>query len=398
VGSLPLDLADTLGITAVNEETELTGSPATASATTSQSINIDYSQATETPDFTTQNQNIWGPGNAFNFDFNKFLGIGTTGGAPLSFNGQIGGSLASAHGSISLKAGFQVDLDINGGSFNASLPFNVTLNDTYNKTTDTLEVDESDSAGTGSINTTGPSGDFSLEAIFNAMASVGGQILGVGGSTNLGPFNKTLTLVKLSSGSPPDTLNFGGANLTFAFPNVDTSGSGSATSVTSSNQATAFSIGVDVVQVLLEALIGSDPLKGSVAGIGYTLLGGKLSAALGLKQTFTLSDLGITPTLLVGTSQTPESFNTPIQNVSSLGLNPDGSIPLALNFTLNDPTLKNQTDISATGGAGLTIGKISGIGTLAHPHVTIPIGSIPIFSSSFNVAGVQTQAAHVSVA
>jgi hypothetical protein len=232
------------------------------------------------------------------------------------------------------------------------------------------------------------------------MASAGGEIcVGVcgGGSTKIGPIGKTITLVKLNSGSPPDMLNFGGVNLTFAFPNVNTTGSGSATSVTSSNQANAFSIGVDVVQVLLEALIGSDPLKGSFAGIGFTLLGGKLSAALGLKQTFTLSDLGISPTLLVGTSQTPESFNTPIPNVSSLGLNADGSIPLALSFTLNDPTLKNQTGISATGGAGLTIGKISGIGTLAHPHVTIPIGSIPIFSSSFNVAGVQTQTAHVNV-
>src|SRR5262249_38070721 len=151
-------------------------------------------------------------------DFNKFLGIGTTGGAPLSLGPyQIGGVTttpvfggmfgATAHGSISLKAGFQVDLSINGGSFNASLPFDVTLNDTYNKTTDTLEVDETDSAGTGSLTTTGPGGGFSLDAIFNAMASAGGEIcVGVcaGGSTKIGPIGKTITLVKLNSGSPPD--------------------------------------------------------------------------------------------------------------------------------------------------------------------------------------------------
>jgi hypothetical protein len=193
-------------------------------------------------------------------------------------------------------------------------------------------------------------------------------------------------------------VNFGGVNLTFAFPNVNTSGSGSSTSLTSSNEATAFNVGVDVVQVLLEALIGDDPLKGTVSGIGYTLLGGKLSAALGLKQTFSLSDLGITPTLLVGTSQTPENFDAPIQNVSSLGLNADGSVPLALSFTLDNPTLKNQSDVAVSGGAGLTIGKISGIGTLAHPHVTIPIGSIPVFSSTFNVGGFQPQTGHVNVA
>ena len=407
--SSPVDIADNLSLTAVNAETEGFGSPATASASVSQAINVDYSQAQETPTFTTDNQSIWDTGNAFNFDFNKFLGVGSTGGVPLklgphTIGGTELGTGATGRGSLSLKAGFQVDLNINGGTFDASLPFNVTLNDTYNKTTDTLEVSESDSAGNGSLTTSGPGGGFDLEAIFSAMASVGAHIYAIGGSIgttiSVGPFSGSTTLVKVNSGSPPDVIKFGGVNLTFAFPNLSTSGNGASTSISTSTpggQGTVFNIGVDIIQVILESLFGDDPLKGSFAGIGYTLVGVAF-AALGLKQTFTLSDLGITPELLVGTSKTAELFNQPIHNVSSLGLNPDGSVPLALSFSLNDPTLKNQTGLSITAGAGLTIGKISGVGTLANPHITVPLGSVPIFSPTFNVAGFQTQTAQVDVA
>jgi hypothetical protein len=190
-----------LGITAFSDEPH----SAEVSSSTSQNIAIDNSTATETPDFTTTGQNIWGPDNAFNFDFNKFLGIGTTGG-PAHLGGNIGGVTtvlgvkfgATAHGSVTLKAGLSVALNINGGSFNANLPFNVTLDDTYNKTTGALEVDESDSAGTGSINTTGPGGNFSRAAIFEAMASVGAGIFPIPGGFDITipEFGGKTTLVK----------------------------------------------------------------------------------------------------------------------------------------------------------------------------------------------------------
>jgi VCBS repeat-containing protein len=100
LNGLTVNLDDLLTITAVAAETE--APTATASASKSQPIQIDYSTAAASVDFTTQDQNIWGPGNAFTFDYHKFLGIsdgsdgfqdGTVSGLK-KFGGTIGGHYA----------------------------------------------------------------------------------------------------------------------------------------------------------------------------------------------------------------------------------------------------------------------------------------------------------------
>jgi hypothetical protein len=119
----------------------------TASASTSQNIAVDNSTFTASPTFTATDQSIWQTGNAFNFNWNQFLGIGPNGQLPGSFHTQIGGpgtSLGfggSLGAAVKVTAGFSAHLHITGGNFTASLPFKVTLDDTYNKTTDTLEID-----------------------------------------------------------------------------------------------------------------------------------------------------------------------------------------------------------------------------------------------------------------
>ena len=170
-----------LGITAVNAETEAPG--VTASASTSQNIAVDNSTFTASPTFTATDQSIWQTGNAFNFNWNQFLGIGPNGQLPGSFHTQIGGpgtSLGfggSLGAAVKVTAGFSAHLHITGGNFTASLPFKVTLDDTYNKTTDTLEVDPTLTAlSGGTFSSTGPGGSFSLDGIFNAMASIHGFI------------------------------------------------------------------------------------------------------------------------------------------------------------------------------------------------------------------------------
>ena len=76
---------DNLTITANNDETEGFGSPVEASASTSQPIVIDFSQDSQTQDFQAVNQSIWTTGTAFTTDFNRFLGINTSIGGPVSF-------------------------------------------------------------------------------------------------------------------------------------------------------------------------------------------------------------------------------------------------------------------------------------------------------------------------
>ena len=111
-----------------------------------------------------------------------------------------------------------------------------------------------------------------------------------------------------------------------------------------------------------------------------------------LAAQFTLSDAGIGADLLVGTNQvdigTLNFGGSPlqIQNVSSDGLNPDGTVPLALKVTLDNPQLQNITSLVPTAGASLTLGKVDLLGkqgTLLSTGITVPLGSFKISGQTF---------------
>jgi hypothetical protein len=388
--------------TATNAETEGAGSPATATGSTSLNIDVTNSTFTASPDFNATNQSIWSTGNAFLFDWNQFLGIGPN----ASFGGSIGGITttpvfgakfgASLGGSVTLTAGFQADLHIDGGSFNADLPFNISLDDTYNHTTDTLEIDPTATplAG-GDLTTTGPGGSFSLDAIFNAMAQLHGAVALFGSTsfhTTVGPIGGTTNLVSFTSGQLHVSFSVGPVTVSLAWPQVNTSGTGGPVTIsTSGTSGTALGLSVDVVAVILDAIFGDDPLKGSFGPINYDLLSGNIGVGAALGQQFNLNDLGLTPTLLVGTSNTPEalSFGTPlvIDNASSLGLS-GGALPISLSLT-PDATLQNITSIVPEVTASLTVGQISvphvTSGSLFSASTTIPIANVPVYNNTFGV-------------
>jgi hypothetical protein len=408
-----------LGIQATTAETESPLVTATSS-TIFQNIAVDFSTATANPDFTTSGQNIWGQGNAFSFGFHHFLGIsngsdgyqdGTLSGLK-TFKGHIGGVTgsspfafgASVGGTIGIKAGFQVDLSINGGSWNASLPFNITLDDTYKKTTGTLEVGATDSAGTGDFNSTGPGGNFDLKAILDAFLSAHGRfcVFGcLGGTISTGTIGGTKTLLKVNTSNLHKSFALGSnVTLNLTYPQVNTNGNGPATNITAANMAQGLGLSVDALGLILQAILDKDPLKGSVAGLGtYDIASALLKAGLDLKQSFDLTDAGVSADLLVGTNQVdvgPLNFGgtpTEVQNVANDGLNGDGSVPLALKLTLDNPQLLNNTSLVPTAGASLTLGKVNlsllGThigGTLFKTGITVPLGSFKVFGTQFPAA------------
>jgi hypothetical protein len=167
--------------------------------------------------------------------------------------------------------------------------------------------------------------------------------------------------------------------------------------MSSGTSGPALSASVDVVALALAALgIPPEAVKGSIGPVNYDLLSATLGFGIALNQSFDLKDLGLNPTLLVGTSHTPEPLGAPIQNVSSLGLNPDGSIPLSLGLTVNNPTLQNVTSIVPEALASLTIGKFSAFGTgvsLFSKSLTQPLATINVYKTSFpvNFPGVTQQ-------
>jgi len=388
------NLDDLLTITAVGAETELP--TATASASKSQPIQIDYSQFSATPDFQAVGS-IWTSGPSFTTDFNTFLGLDKSFG-PKTLGTIILGEGATLTGSLSFKAGFEADLHIDSGSFTADIPFNVALNATYNKTTDAFEIDETDSAGTGSISTHGPQGKFSLAFILNAMAAASGKIEVAGQtvfSTNTHfATNKKATLLSFDSGDLSKSLSFDNIKVTFAWPNIDTSGTGTGGTVTSVNTSNPIvDTNIDLLALLLAAFGLPDIFH--IGPLDILSLDAGLSASL--KQQFDLSVLGLTPTLLVGTTQTPEPVDKPIANVSSLGLNNDGSVPISLMLTPTDPTLQNITSLAGNLHFDVTVLKLDDLPAVFDKGIDIPLGSVPLFNPPPFPVAFQPQTEHFNV-
>jgi hypothetical protein len=383
------------------------------SASTTQNIDVEYSTVQKNPDFLSTGQSIWKEGGAFSTSIHKFLGVDFPPGfttdpsqgypnvPPFSKTATVLGSTFGV--TFGLKAGFQSDLNINAGTFNGSLPFTVTLDDTYNKTNDTLQIEPSAQQGIGTFNTVGPSGSFDLDLILDAFFKAL-----VGPLGTLGPYSTNITdpIVNLDSSSPPKKIDLpdGIGTVTFAFPNVDVSASGAGSTISNSNQALVFQVKIDPIAVALDAIVGSDPLKGSTsASIGpiplysfsYTILKGTVAPSLNFGQTFTLTDNGLTPVLKTANGTTePLAFGSPtvIDNASSLDTSP-GTIAFNLGLTPNT-TLEN--DSSLIGQLLLALkalgihGSIAGIGGGTGPFTlfshTFNLGSKSLYDKTFPVA------------
>jgi Bacterial Ig domain len=443
--STPASGADfNLGIQAINQETEST---ATASATTSQNIDVVASTVTQQLDFTANDQSIWQTGNAPGFSFNKFLGINTTAKTsfktgphpgPLHFSTVLGVPVApftvpnpasnnlTFGASISLKAGLQADLSLNSGSFNSTLPFNVTLNSIDNKTTNTLQVDPTDSqAPGGTLSTTSPNGSFALDFIFDALAkaTIGAHVLGIGGTGNvtIGPFNTSIPIINFSSAK--NTVN--GVPVAFTiqipigedesitaalqWPSVSTKGTGAPVSgphtISSSGTSNPiFSLTADPIALAFAALGLPDPFSFKLLGVQVTLLSGSLGAGLDMSQAFNLNASDLTTpgqssadlTLGSGSGATtvPFTFGTPITvtDASNFAAS-NGSIPVSLDLT-PDATLENNTGLVPEFIAGLNLLSASidalhlSVGPAFSLSTHIPIKSLDlsVYNKTFPVA------------
>jgi hypothetical protein len=188
--------------------------------------------------------------------------------------------------------------------------------------------------------------------------------------------NKKATLLSFDSGDLSKSVSFDNIKVTFAWPNIDTSGTGTGGTVTSVNTSNPIvDTNIDLLALLLAAFGLPDIFH--IGPLDILSLDAGLSASL--KQQFDLSVLGLTPTLLVGTTQTPEPVDKPIANVSSLGLNNDGSVPISLMLTPTDPTLQNITSLAGNLHFDVTVLKLDDLPAVFDKPIDIPLGSLPLF-------------------
>jgi hypothetical protein len=361
----------------------------------SQNILIDFTHNLSNLNFAATDQSIWSTGDEFTYDLDKFLGVDKSYSATLGDDDITGTFLK---GSAHLKAGFQIDAHFAGGQIDANIPVDVTVDTTYNKTTDTLYFNPSMAIGTGaSFTTTGPEGSFSLDFIFDAGASLQASLLWVDLYNDSFSENLSQNIIAFNSTDPPpDPTTFLGGifDLGVAWPHIsvtgDTSGSGT------SNDFLYGTLDIDALAAYFLPvlhLLDADPTDPD----NFELLDFDLTAGLNVIQEFGLG-LGSTGVNLVledGTSMAM-TFGTPltVQNASSHDANHDGVVDYSFSLDPN-VTLSNETSIGGELSAHLWIPKNFDFSLVDQEFPIVDGPLITVFDDTFALTGVGSQDIHL---
>ena len=391
--TVPLD-QDTnfdLGISAYSEEMSNGDQQV---ATTTLPIAFDYTHNTFQQTYHATDQSIWDTGDQFTFTDNRFLGLDT------SWDESSGGFLyGETNGHI--KAGFQSTLSFEGGEIDATVPYDITIDTNYNKTTDVMVIGGSSFLDPAAFFTTeGPEGSYMLDFIFSFfLHAAAGVDAGVDSfdifSVDLGPVDESFNILDLQS----DDLNFtvelpAGFSLNFAWTNVDTSStpSGGGTFESSGESNNFFELGLDLDDLIFTILglpnpfdIGFDV---GVADGSIQILDVDLSAGLNFIQNFAMnvSELVGFITFENGSTQAFD-FNSDITlvNASSYDADQDGSVEFELTLAPS-ATLENNTDLGVNVGASLDVLKLDGSYDIVVDSGELHLGPLFHVGGSANVA------------
>ena len=331
---------------------------------------------------------------------------------------ETGGSIIGYAAQASFKAGFQSDLHFNGGEIDARIDYDLEVNTTLNKTTDTLQIHTSVAPTGGSFTTVGPTGDYNLDFVFEYRIhfaityDIGvdsGDIYGIDIGDN---YSKNIlhldsaTLALTTSFPPP----FSGVSASVQWPNITTSGGPTPppTGEVSGNGASNnfLQLDVDVDQVLSDVFLGGVnpfdiPFDVGIAEGNFELVDLDIAGGLNLLQSFALQPTDMTGTLhFEDGSNQAFVFGTDIiiQNASNIDLNGNNDGHIDYFLTL-DPvvTLHNQTDVGLNVSYSFDLLKITGsydigvdsggidIGPLLHLDGSLPVGNLNVYDETFGI-------------
>jgi hypothetical protein len=389
-----------LGIAAVSQETS-NGDEEVASV--SVPIVLEHTVTNVDAAFQAIDQSMWNTGDQFTFADDRFLGIDT------SWNTSGGGFVFGATDGH-LKAGFQSTLNFEGGEIDASAPYDITVETSYNKTTDVLFLTADATLGAASFTTEGPEGSYVLDFIFSFLmnASAGLDFGELGSwdifSTTIGPWDVDQNILDLDSSDLSTQVPLpAGFSLSFEWPNVDTTSALSATNVVTSSGASNnfLELGLDVDDLVFTLLGIPNPLSIGfdieVADGSIDLLDLDLAAGLNFLQNFALTIGSLTGIITFedGSSQAFD-FNSDITltNASSRDANHDGQIGYTLELAPN-ATLDNDTDLGFNFGYQFDVLKLSGsydigvdsgslnLGPVFSANDNFPLGSVDVYDETF---------------
>ena len=372
-----------------------------------QRILINYEQHAETLTYTVTDQSIWGTGDEFEFELNGeegFFGIRIPETHDeISLEDPVFGTdIATVSWGYGFTAGIQLDVRIAGGGINASVPVDVTIGSTYNRTTDAIYIDSAIALGVGgSFLTTGPEGHLKVDALLSYLieAHVTGWSVP---DADFGPYalDRTWNIVDLDTGDGPYTLPIlpGVLDLTAEWPHISVANdTGTLSGSAYSNNMLALSLDIDqlIAQIFFggaNALDADPTTEGNFEIADLDLVGGlrllqEFAIALNSGETvdLVLEDNSVVP-LTIGTGLW-------IQNASSHDANGDGVVTFA--FDLHpDVELANSTSIDINLSAQAAILRnVPVIDYTVWSDDDIPIANVPIevYNATFDLAGVGSQ-------
>jgi hypothetical protein len=385
-------------------------------------IAVDANTNSFTDNFEAQDQSIWGPGAEFVFRDNRFIGLA----------GNISRSIdiGPLEGDFSLvfRAGFQSDLVFEGGSIDVQLPFEINVDTSFNRTTDTLQIAPASATllPGGGFQTEGPEGNFALDFIFNyALSAELGldfptrffdvEFFDFTRSRNAPPTR----VLDLSSDDLSQTIPLPlGLSGTVTWPTINTTSEVSDTNeFSSSGQSADFlQLTLDVDQALADIFLGgANPFHAEarvntrlvsaaarLEALDFDLIGG-----VGFLQDFTMEVNGINGSIIFETGSAQNfDFVSPlvIRNASALDVNGDGAIEFRLTIS-PDVIVNNSTSLGfnvgyeldlyqlnvsyRTGSIDTIFGEIGpfrgsfSVGPLVQQRDTFPIADVEVFDNAF---------------
>jgi Ca2+-binding RTX toxin-like protein len=362
-----------LGVTAVAKELS-NGDEESTIAT--REVLIDSNSTGFALTFEADDQSMWKGGAGAEFSDKRFIGVDVD---PAEQGGGI-------YADLRLKAGFQSDFVVHGGLIDSDVPYDITIDTTYNHVTDVLLIESEallDSANVSFL-TDSPGGSYALSLIFNWAIRAGLEIEGY----NIFSFdeadNHSVLLLDYNADDFEYEQELGyGLSILLAWPNIDAASQPSTTATFSAagESENFFTLNLDVDDALAKiffrdvnpfSLGASLDLAVFEAWAGFDLLDVDVYAALSFAQEFLMTVNSLTGWLIFEDgSRAPWDFkDVVIDNASGKDSNGDGIIAFALELAPN-VTMRNDTDLDVNvgvevallkGSAGFTIG----VGELSH--------------------------------
>jgi hypothetical protein len=299
---------------------------------------------------------------------------------------------------VNLHTGFQADITFQAGDIDASVPIDVTVDTTYNKTTDQILVHPTLALGSGaSFTAHGPEGDFKLDFVFQLDGHVKGEIVGIPLVDETFGINKDTEIFDLDSNSAAFSWDVlpGVIQVDGSWPHITTTGG-----LSGHGESQEFlTANLDIDQALNELLahafqfIDVDPVDPN----NFELLDADLVGGLKLVQDFALGLAGQSASLVLEDGTVvPFSFGSDfvLDHASAHDANHDGHLGMSFSITpqltlTNDTAV--QSDLSLDFYLLKNLPDALGGGDAFHQTYPIDQGSFTVFNDTFDLAGVTPQ-------